>query len=703
MERIERQLVSMRSEYGKLYLENKKEYLNLATTNTNNAYISYFINDTLRNIHTLQNLELKLSERLETNFPKLYEMFEASKNYTSEDYLESIIGRLEYRLSDIRSMLKNEKHNQLIGLLIQYLVEAAVNKFVSSFSEALTGVLSIENIFNGCVVQCTMKKDTVVNHKIEQKLKGFKLSKLFAPINRIFQSLKNFRKTVKSLTLKKFGQQIQKLGPKVWKLTTIMAKTFKAMVLGPIQELKQNFKSVSSTLKNIVNPLRRQTLKKNLRKKFADFKTKLKNFKSTLFSLKKMKTSLGSYIKTYKLETSDKVMGVIGVIADIVSQVTSAVQWKKTAEKVNNARIRYEKHHKEFLKELNKVKKEKLALAKSWIEVISVFKSSTLVFRTLMNNARNYTRFNDILGIPKLPIVTNNPIFTIQFQALNRINTQAAQEKVIDFLKDIDNDIIRVVDQMRARTIMYKTVLTLLENGDTVDYMFKTITDIFRFMTSDTVKHFGKTLTKKDLMCSISLLRYDLMTYDFFSLDIFRPSCDLSIKVYRQNELLASKRRNENLMKVIVIRKLKSNKSPVTLTDLTESVKDAYFAEDNPEISTYGEKLTDKDVICTIATEFPSKQEYDFISLAPFRPDCGPVDDNYFQKQKTGAGILRGMSLQIKSTLNTCKNYKFCPCPSLIANMFHLSSEQVINLIKIQAPEMAKYCGTTGCSCVLLK
>lgn len=703
MEHIERRLVSMRSEYDKLYLENKKEYLNLATSNTNNAYISYYINDTLRNMHTLQDLELRLSESLETNFPKLYEMFEASKNYTSQEYLDSVIGRLEYRLSDIRTMLKNEKHNQLIGLLVQYLVEAAVSRFINSFSKAYTQVLDAESNFQGSVIQNLFNEDADVTSKPKTKGK-FKLSsKLLKPLKGISKSLKNFKKTVKLMTLKKFGQQIKKLGSKAWQQTKTIGKTFKKMITGPIQELKQKFKSISTTVKNIVNPLRRKSLKKNLRVKFAAFKTKLSNFKSTLTDLTKLKTSLGSYIKKYKLKPSEKVMGVIGAIADIVSQVTSAVQWRKTAEKVKNARINYEKHHTKFIKELNKVKKEKVALLKSWTGVISVFKSSTLVFRTLMNNAGNYTKFNTVLGISKLPIDTDNPIFSIQFQSLNRINTQSAQERVIGFLKDIDNDIIRVVDEMRARKVMYKTVITMTDKGNTVDYMFKSITDILKFMSSDTVKNFGKKLTKKDLMCTVSLLRSDLMTYDFFPLDIFRPSCDLSIKVYRQNELLASKRRNENIMKVIVIRKLKSNKSTVTLTDLTESVKDAYFAEDNPEISTYGEKLTDKDVICTIATEFPSKKEYDFISLAPFRPDCGKVDDNYFQKQKTDAGILRGMSLQIKSTLNTCKNYKFCPCPSLIANMFHLSSEQVINLIKIQAPEMDKYCGTTGCSCVPLK
>ncbi|CAG2252858.1 unnamed protein product [Mytilus edulis] len=227
MEHIERRLVSMRSEYDKLYLENKKEYLNLATSNTNNAYISYYINDTLRNMHTLQDLELRLSESLETNFPKLYEMFEASKNYTSQEYLDSVIGRLEYRLSDIRTMLKNEKHNQLIGLLVQYLVEAAVSRFINSFSKAYTQVLDAEGNFQGSVIQNLFNEDADVTSKPKTKGK-FKLSsKLLKPLKGISKSLKNFKKTVKSMTLKKFGQQIKKLGSKAWQQTKTIGKTFK--------------------------------------------------------------------------------------------------------------------------------------------------------------------------------------------------------------------------------------------------------------------------------------------------------------------------------------------------------------------------------------------------------------------------------------------------------------------------------------------
>lgn len=167
---------------------------------------------------------------------------------------------------------------------------------------------------------------------------------------------------------------------------------------------------------------------------------------------------------------------------------------------------------------------------------------------------------------------------------------------------------------------------------------------------------------------------------------------------------IANTLRNENLLNDIVFKTLNTNKSSPALTDLTELIKNTYFAMNNPELSSYGGGITEKDVICSIATQFPSKEEYDFMSLTPFRSDCRKVDKKTFQELKTKSETLRGLSLQIKSVLNTCKTFKFCPCPTMIANMFQISIEKVTYLIRLRGdPQMDQYCGTTGCSCVKLK
>jgi hypothetical protein len=127
-------------------------------------------------------------------------MNEASKNATFQAYLKSVIGNLETRLSDLNNMLEQHKGDALVGIVVQYVIEASINKFMQSFKSAYSKVANEDIIasthndlwarMEGAEVTITEKTGTL--HKLKLVPKAFKQMAKNAG-----QSFRNFGKSVK--------------------------------------------------------------------------------------------------------------------------------------------------------------------------------------------------------------------------------------------------------------------------------------------------------------------------------------------------------------------------------------------------------------------------------------------------------------------------------------------------------------------------
>ena len=124
----------------------------------------------------------------------------------------------------------------------------------------------------------------------------------------------------------------------------------------------------------------------------------------------------------------------------------------------------------------------------------------------------------------------NSPLFSLNFNTITTSNLREAQAAVIGFIKEADSDMVRVADQLKARTILYENVQKMTAAGKTVQYMLSSFHDIhvYRFSSSETVRGFGELLKRKDLVCTVSQLKKTKTVYDFFQLEPFRPRCDVT-------------------------------------------------------------------------------------------------------------------------------------------------------------------------------
>ena len=139
-----------------------------------------------------------------------------------------------------------------------------------------------------------------------------------------------------------------------------------------------------------------------------------------------------------------------------------------------------------------------------------------------------------------------------------------------------------------------------------------------------------------------------------------------------------------------------------SLSSLLDQVHAPYRVLTDEDLQSFGNSVTDQQVVCTVSKVYPNKQKFDYICLSPFRPQCSLVSAAEFGKMKSDANAVRQASATVKGEMGTCEQFGFCQCPALIAQKIGISELDVIRLIKPLRPAMSQYCGTTGCECVML-
>lgn len=649
IERLDKLIQQKTRQYEQEYINTKKTYYDLKSATINNGYIEYYINQTMQIVETLQDIEENLSAELELNLPRLSRMYEASKNATFQAYLKSVIGNLETRLSDLNNMLEQHKGDALVGIVVQYVIEASINKFMQSFKCAYSKVANEDIIasthndlwarMEGAEVTITAKTGTL--HKLKLVPKAFKQMAKNAG-----QSFRNFGKSVK-----KWGRI------KNW-------KGFKGKLMHtlrkPIQKLK--------TIKSFFNP-----------------------------------QSRAKFVQNYRLSWSEKMMTGLGIVADVISQVVSVKEWAGVSSKMEEARKQYEIYHGNLVAELSSITTEKTKMEGYWLEIIDIFKNISLPYKSLIVKASTYHNFSDVIGLARLPVDTSSPLFSIDFNQLTKQNIRSKQFAVINFMKDVNNNMTILEDKMRSRQVLYNNTLSKSKADEPVVDMLSDITSILNFSPSMTMKSFGQKLKMRDMVCTISVLRPDIEEYDFFPLESFRPRCEINSTMFETLKSEAASKRKTKLMRTVIKRDVNSGHEE-SLSKLIDAVHNSYSGLRDKDLAQYGRSITDRDILCTISEMFPSRQKYDYIDVHLFRPHCSVVTTRKFQQMLNQAKNLRSLSQEVQTYLNTCSRDHFCPCLASVAKSHHATDGDVLEIIKHlnaawKPSTAALFCGPTGCGC----
>ncbi|KAK3093282.1 hypothetical protein FSP39_013618, partial [Pinctada imbricata] len=668
--RINGEIKTLKKTYDAEYVKSATDWVNLRDSNNHNAYIQFYVDDTIKKVQTLKDLQTLATDKLELKVPLLFARFQASKNMTSEQYLQTLVDDLEYSVDDIKKILKAQRDNEIIGLLVQVLVEGALNTFTKSYKKAYNEI---------------RLRDKLTLHKSALLTAMFKASPADAKIlsDPLHPEYEN--------TLKKYNLESGKI------------TTFGRFKLTP-KVFGQMFSNAKKYVSNKLASLKEWTTIDS----WDGFKTKVKStLQSPIAKLNAVKAFVTNSasrkytVKNFKMDWSTRIMTGVGAAVDIITQAISVSEWKKVADQMAKTRRDYENFKTELQNQINAIKAEQKNVTAEWTRIVSVFKGLSQAFNSLIQNTAKNSDFADVLGLPRLPVNPKNPIVSIQFDSLTKSTVAAAQTKVVNFLKSNNNDLDKVNDQMNARVTLYTSVLNKTEKKEVVTEMLSDLKTIYSFKASATEKAYGVALAKKDVVCVAAVLLKDKTVYDYYSLTSFRPRCDVSTSAFATMDAnAADQRKRENL--VAIVKSEVTKQSNITLASLLSKVKTAYSVLKDATLKAYGNKIQEKDIVCQVATEFQSMQVFDLIDLPPFRPSCSAVSDAQFATMKQDATDKRTLDGKVTQNLDICDNFKFCPCVAMMASSYSTTDAKILASIKRLKPTMAQYCSTTGCACVNL-
>ena len=714
--KLDDEIKTLRQIYDDEYLVNKETYLDLRTAHECNTYIMYYINETIHGAIAFQDYFDRQSQVFDTVTIKLFKLFK--DNQSSTDYLSSIQGEFGYRLSEIRNIIESTKQSHIVGLVVQYLVEVSLSRFVKGYSMA-SKIVHKNEFYKSSLAK--IWNDPFTRERIK-KLSNLKKVKLVPKV------LKNMFWYGNKYRFKNFKWALNRL-----KFFTLKNK-FKFLLKGPIKKYN-----------------------------------KVKEFFTSKINRKYM-------IRNFKLGWCGGIMTVLGGIADGIQIYVQKKEWEKVAKQMTEARQEYEKYRKNLKEELNKLTTETVKITKRWPEIIETFIDLSMSFRKLIEDAEKYKELVDVLGLPQFPLKVNSTLFSLDFDAVTEANVASAQAKVIEFIRGVDQNMTRAANEVKARTMLYEKVQEDMANGEPVQLMLKTLKNIYSYQPA-TIKNYGKNLSEKDIVCTMSLLGRPKLVYDFYQLEPFRPRCDVNSSAFASFDKQASLHRKVsnyegNSLSTLLdlvhnaynqstfaadlqsygstitdqqvicsvskvfpsklkfdfisldpfrphcssvtteeFKKMKkqaslqrrdqllnrkvSNYKGNSLSTLLVLVHDVYSQSTVADLQRYGTTITDQQVICSVSKVFPSKLKFDFISLDPFRPHCSSVTEEDFKKMKEASKAVDNMLIM-------CTEYHFCPCPALISGRYGISESDIIDHIRALRPKDQKYCGTTGCDCVML-
>ncbi|KAK3105204.1 hypothetical protein FSP39_019668 [Pinctada imbricata] len=662
IEALDKEIQEMKVEFDDMYKNAAQEWVDLRYVSTNNGYINFYVDEVVRQVQNLSDLQTLIVDELKLNVPKIFEMYQASQSLTSAMYLDTLIGGLELQLSDISKMLEGQRNNALLGLVAQLMVESTLNSFINSYRNAYKQIRTTQ--------------------------------KLDAELDAIWTAVTKADPSDSAILMDpkhpKYEQVMKKYGLKSSKISNTGQVKMAPQVM---TKMFQNAKKAGSDSLGKLSTW--DKFKGTVKTKLSSASTKLSKTKAFFTSSASRKYQ----VSNFKMSWSTKIMTGLGIIADAVMTAVEVAEWKKVADQLKKAKEEYEEYRDNLKIEIAKMKEEEANVTHEWNNNVDLFKEMSKAFDELIEKSSNASDFTDVIGLPQSAVSSNNPLLKIDFDAVNKASLADAQDVVMNFLKEIDLDLRTVVDRTRALYTLYNNVRIKAEADEIITEIQGDLSDIFNFNPSKIVRDFGNQLQKKDIVCTIAIVLPQVSEYDHFQLAPFRPDCNVSSSEFSQYETQALRDRNKGLMRTVV-KQLVGDNSEISLSSLHGNVQNAYLVSKHQAIVDFGKSISEQDVVCVVAQEFPSMKSYSTLDLDSFRPSCDAVSSAQFLEMKKSADRINSLLAQVQSSMSYCDSFSFCPCLDLMASSYGASEGEIKTAIKVLKPTLKEYCGTTGCSCV---
>ena len=302
------------------------------------------------------------------------------------------------------------------------------------------------------------------------------------------------------------------------------------MITQIARNAKYHFKKSKSSLKGWTRVRSWQGFKGKLKQSLPGPNRKIKQARKLLSSSSYRK----KFVRSHKLSGSAAFSLGLSAFAESVSMIIQHYHWKDLAGKIRQARKNHEQYRDNLKKQIVDITAQSKEMAAEWPEVINTLNESSQSFRSFINNTKRYADFNDVFGLPKLPVDASSPFFSLDFNSVTRQNISKAQEIVKQFLIGCDNDLSELTDLMFARIILYENVQKMTAKNESVQNMVDSLHRAYEFSTSQTIKDYGKSLKRQDVVCTISRYLKSDTVYDFYQLEPFRPQCDVNATEFQQ-------------------------------------------------------------------------------------------------------------------------------------------------------------------------
>ncbi|XP_062618548.1 uncharacterized protein LOC134280136 [Saccostrea cucullata] len=661
MEKLEEDIKKEKKEFREMFIDHNKDFVDFRTAYTNNGFINYYINETVKKISTIREMQEDINAKLEAYFPTSVELTDIANKSDFNTYLSTLsMQRLEYSLKDIQTMLQKQQEMQIIGIVAQLLIESAINSFSRSFQKAYQQVT--EDLFSGSQIQATLGEfEQTSESAVKLKLKA------------VPKALKQMAKNARDSFLKRKTALAKKL-KQARTMTAQKMKSFKKAFT------KEAWKDIGGNMKeNFKNSMKNMKLKAKIAQ--GKFKAKLDK------------------VKQFKISKLNIGLSVVGVIADVVSIGLNVDAWKKKDEEIADAKTKMENHLVDLKENKNNLTNVIVQLGEEWKKVIATFKESSETFESVMKNLSKYNDFVDVVGVPRLALNESKSLLSVNYQGINRDNILRFQSSVLAFLNANNDNLTAISEALRARSILYDYVTENTNKSKGVLQMTDFLHSLYRLDASPEVRRYGSQLRKKDVVCTVAILRADKNFYDYYPLEPFVPRCEVNDTFYTAMDKEATKQRNMRIMDEVIENEFKKE-SVIGLSEMMSAIRNAYQFQSEQSLRTFATSITEKDVLCRIASKYTTITHYDFIQLSFFRLNCPDISDEDMRKIKEKASKNKMLQENMKSIMDTCTKWKFCPCIANIAATIGANEDDIKAAIKQMLPEKKTYCGTTGCECI---
>jgi len=603
----------------------------LKDVNSKNRHILHLINETEQTLILVINNSRSIDSQLEKHLSVLLDngVQRSHLSKTNMDfYVDRIVEPLEYRLAGIKRLLSNRTLESPEVIVLEEMIGTSVKSLIYTTSQFFA-------MYD--VTRSQINKIDLVEF----------LFKLFAKTTSItadeIEILKDIEHPGYTMTSKKYGL----LTPKyklAWKLVQTIANEVKSGIwhLSGNSVLEQaNIWKLNGFQSNIQISMSASFIA--LKRKYHHVNVNLRHA-SENFKLTFRKTNWDD--EHFRPSMSNTVTVITRSIRERL--------WNTAVVKMEEMKITYKAHLGQIRYELQGVLDERKKLLDLRKQCMEQYQDTVKPYVDFLSTPN----INTFMGkVFELQISTTNVSVNFANRGNSNIsNLLAQQEQTSTNLHHVKQGLDQLKFWSRAQSIVLGYVGMATEMNKAIMHMHETLQEVFAFQSIQ-VRKFGNGIEIAELLCIISLIRRDLDEYDGYSLKSIRGNCFIHNATTFTHEAL--KQYRKAIIQNKLINEVKQGKSEDPAVVLDAVIK-MFITHVDSRLKSYGNFLSEKDILCTIAYLFPRKDTYGFYNLFHFRPNCSKMSNENFRKLKHAADKKR-MEMDMENIKRElCKQQGLC-------------------------------------------